>query len=76
MVSKTLLLLTIRYCVENYRDFEEGIDLDGIDVDLEQIYPQLKISNSLSGKTEVCYIILKKRQDFLYSVSEAYEYPG
>jgi len=61
---------------ENYPDFEEGIDfLDGIDVDHEQIYPNLRYQQFKWENRSLLYYIEEETGFFVQRISEAYEYP-
>ena len=61
---------------ENYPDFEEGIDfLDGIDVDHEQIYPNLRYQQFKWENRSLLYYIEDETGFFVQRISEAYEYP-
>ena len=61
---------------ENYPDFEEGIDfLDGIDVDHEQLYPNLRYQQFKWENRSLLYYIEEDTGFFVQRISEAYEYP-
>ena len=61
---------------ENYPDFEEGIDfLDGIDVDHEQLYPNLRYQQFKWENRSLLYYIEEETGFFVQRISEAYEYP-
>tara|TARA_B100000212_G_C27382319_1_gene537593 strand:- start:367 stop:804 length:438 start_codon:yes stop_codon:yes gene_type:complete len=61
---------------ENYPDFEEGIDfLDGIDVDHEQLYPNLRYQQFKWENRSLLYYIEDETGFFVQRISEAYEYP-
>ena len=60
----------------NFPDFEEGIDfLDGIDVDHEQIYPNLRYQQFKWENRSLLYYIEEETGFFVQRISEAYEYP-
>ena len=61
---------------ENYPDFEEGIDfLDGIDVDHEQLYPNLRYQQFKWENRSLLYYIEEETGFFVQRISEAYDYP-
>ncbi len=61
---------------ENYPDFEEGIDfLDGIDVDHNQIYPNLRYQQFKWENRSLLYYIEQETGFFVQRISEAYDYP-
>ena len=60
---------------ENYPDFEEGIDfLDGIDVDHNQIYPNLRYQQFKWENRSLLYYIEQETGFFVQRISEAYDY--
>jgi len=61
---------------ENYPDFEEGIDfLDGIDIDHEQLYPNLRYQQFKWENRSLLYYIEEETGFFIQRISEAYTYP-
>lgn len=61
---------------ENYPDFEEGIDfLDGIDLDHEVIYPNLRYPQIKWENRSLLYYIEQDTGFFVQRISEAYDYP-
>ena len=61
---------------ENYPDFEEGIDfLDGIDIDHEQLYPNLRYQQFKWENRSLLYYIEESTGFFIQRISEAYTYP-
>lgn len=61
---------------ENYPDFEEGIDfLDGIDVEHEQLYPNLRYQQFKWENRSLLYYIEDDTGFFVQRISEAYDYP-
>lgn len=61
---------------ENYPDFEEGIDfLDGIDIDHEQLYPNLRYQQFKWENRSLLYYIEEDTGFFVQRISEAYTYP-
>ena len=61
---------------ENYPDFEEGIDfLDGIDLDHEVIYPNLRYAQFKWENRSLLYYIEQDTGFFVQRISEAYDYP-
>jgi len=61
---------------ENYPDFEEGIDfLDGIDVDHDQLYPNLRYQQFKWENRSLLYYIEQETGSFVQRISEAYDYP-
>ena len=61
---------------ENYPDFEEGIDfLDGIDINHEQAYPNLRYQQFKWENRSLLYYIEDSTGFFVQRISEAYTYP-
>ena len=61
---------------ENFLDFEEGIDfLDGIDIDHEQLYPNLRYQQFKWENRSLLYYIEEDTGFFVQRISEAYTYP-
>jgi|TARA_B110000977_G_C10833559_1_gene399076 hypothetical protein len=60
---------------ENYPDFEEGIDfLDGIDIDHEQLYPNLRYQQFKWENRSLLYYIEESTGFFIQRISESYTY--
>jgi len=61
---------------ENYPDFEEGIDfLDGIDIEHEQLYPNLRYQQFKWENRSLLYYIDNDTGFFVQRISESYDYP-
>jgi len=62
--------------VENFPDFEEGINfLDGIDVDHNQVYPNLRYPQLKWDSRSLTFYVEEGTGQFVQRVSEDYNYP-
>ena len=60
----------------NYPDFEEGIDfLDGIDIDHEQLYPNLRYPQLKWDGRSLIYYIEQDTGFLVQRISEGYDFP-
>lgn len=61
---------------ENFPDFEEGIDyLDGIDLNHDKVYPNLRYTQFKWENRSLLYYIDPPTGDFIQRISEGYDYP-
>ena len=61
---------------DNYPDFEEGIDvLDGIDINKDVLYPNLRYPQFKFDNRSLLYYIDPETGFFIQTISEAYAYP-
>ena len=74
--TNVVIVNDLGIAAENYPDFEEGIDfLDGIDVDHNQIYPNLRYQQFKWENRSLLYYIEQETGFFVQRISEAYDYP-